>query len=86
MAVSRPFAGRLRRLAFLVTFSVLLGASAIWMGLFAWLVEADSASLNAIAQWISPEQISGWVFYLLLSIVCFVPVAKRFLGRARESR
>jgi len=72
------------RLAFLTTFSVLLGAGAVWMGLFVWLVDADSARLNVIAGWISPERISGWVFYFLLSIVFFVPVAKRFLGHTRE--
>lgn len=73
-------------LAFLVTFCVLLGAGAVWMGLFVWLLEADSATLNAVAEWVSPEAISGWVFYLLLSIACFIPVARRFLARTREPR
>lgn len=72
--------------AFLVTFCVLLGAGAVWMALFVWLLEADSATLNGVAEWISPEAISGWVFYLLLSIACFIPVARRFLARTREPR
>lgn len=56
------------------------------MALFVWLLEADSATLNGVAEWISPEAISGWVFYLLLSIACFIPVARRFLARTREPR
>jgi hypothetical protein len=68
-------------LAFLITFSVLLGAALLWMALFVGLGELDSALLNAIADWLSPERVSGWVFYFLLSALCFVPFARRFLRK-----
>lgn len=82
---SEPLSDCHLRLAFLVTFSILLGAGAVWMGLFVWLLEADSATLNAVADWISPERISGWAFYLLVSAICFVLFAKRFITPPRES-
>jgi len=54
------------------------------MALFVWFLDADSAALNAVAAWISPERISGWVFYLSLSALCFVILAKRFIAPTRE--
>jgi len=54
------------------------------MTLFVWFLDADSATLNLVAGWISPERISGWVFYLLLSALCFVLLAKRFIAPTRE--
>lgn len=71
-------------LAFLITFSVLLGVGLLWMGLFMWLAEADSAALNAIADWLSPQNISGWVFYVVLSLACFLPMARRYLNKPPE--
>jgi len=68
-------------LAFLITFSVLLGTGLLWMGLFLWFSEADSAALNALADWLSPERVSGWVFYLLGSLACFGPFARHYLRR-----
>ena len=68
------------RMAFLITFSVLLGAGILWMALFVGLGEAESTVLNAIAEWLSPERISGWIFYLALSVIGFVPLARRYLG------
>ena len=70
-------------MAFLITFSVLLGDGLVWMGLFAWADQADSATLNAIAEWLSPQHVSGWIFYLALCAACYVPLARRFL-RPRE--
>jgi hypothetical protein len=69
------------RLAFLITFSVMLGAAMLWTALFVGLSEVDSALLNAIAQWLSPERVSGWLFYFMLSALCFVPFARRFLRK-----
>jgi hypothetical protein len=73
-----------RRLAFLITFSVLIGAGALWMALFVGFSESDSGTLNAIAEWLSPEHIVGWIFYLALSAITFVPLARRFLGGTRD--
>jgi hypothetical protein len=71
-------------LAFLITFSVLLGVGLFWMGLFTWFSEADNAALNAIADWLSPERVSGWMFYLLVSLACFVPLARRYIKKGRK--
>jgi len=71
-------------LAFLVTFCVLLGAGALWMGLFVWFDEAPSAALNALAAWLSPERVSGWIFYIALSALCFVPFLKRLRRIAHD--
>jgi hypothetical protein len=69
--------------AFLITFSVLMVDGLVWMGLFLWTSEADSAAANAIAEWLSPQRVSGWIFYLALCVACYVPLARRFL-RARD--
>jgi len=68
-------------LAFLRTFTALLVAATIWLGLFAAFDEADSPLLNAIAQWLSPLTVLGWLIYLVLCVVCFVLVW-RFMGRS----
>jgi hypothetical protein len=72
-------------LAFLITFSVLLGVGLFWMGLFTWFSETDSAVLNAVADWLSPERVSGWMFYLLISFACFVPLARRYVMKTRDA-
>jgi len=66
-------------MAFLITFSVLLGAGILWMALFVGLGQAESTVLNAIAEWLSPERISGWIFYLAVSAIAFIPLARRYL-------
>jgi len=73
-------------LAFLITFSVLLGVGLFWMGLFMWFSEADSATLNAIADWLSPERVSGWTFYLVASLACFLPLARRYIRKTRDTQ
>ena len=69
-------------LAFLVTFSALFGAGMIWPGLLMGLSGIDSAMLKAIAEWLSPEGISGGIFYPALCGFCFAPFARRFLCRS----
>jgi hypothetical protein len=71
-------------LAFLITFSVLLGVGLLWMGLFMWFAEADSTALNAIADWLSPQSFSGWIFYVVTSFACFLPLARRYLNKAPD--
>jgi hypothetical protein len=71
-------------LAFLITFSVLLVDGLVWMGLFVLADEADDATLNAIAGWLSPQHVSGWILYAALCIACYVPLARRYL-RPRDS-
>jgi hypothetical protein len=60
---------------------VLLGAAALWLGLFAWFRELHNVALDAIADWMSPERVSGWVIYLAICAIVFVPIAKRLLRR-----
>ena len=48
-------------MAFLITFSVLLSSGILWMALFVWFREIDSTTLDAIAEWLSPERVSGWI-------------------------
>ena len=73
-------------MAFLITFSVLLGGAVIWLGLFAWLIELHNEMLRTIAEWISPERISGWIFYLAICAIGFVPIARRFLGHGKQMK
>jgi hypothetical protein len=40
--------------------------------------------LSTIAEWISPERISGWVFYLAICAIGFMPIARRFLGHGKQ--
>jgi len=69
---------------FLITFSVLLGAGALWVALWVGFGQTDSMMLNAIAELLSPENLSGWLFYLAISIICFVPLARRFMGKTHN--
>lgn len=73
-------------MAFLITFSVLLGVGLFWMGLFTWFSEADSAPLNTVAEWLSPERFSGWMFYLFVSLACFLPLARRYITKTRDTQ
>ena len=68
-------------MAFLRTFTALLVAAAIWLGVFAAFEEAHSPLLNVIARWLSPLTVLGWLIYLILCVVCFVFVW-RFMGRS----
>ena len=68
-------------MAFLCSFSALIAAGLIWMGIFIWLLESDDSRLNAAAGWISPEGVFGWILYLVLSVAIFVPLALRYLRR-----
>ena len=57
-------------MAFLCTFSGMMAAGLIWMGLFAAFGEAHIAVLNTIAEWLSPMGVLGWAFFVALSVVC----------------
>lgn len=70
-------------MAFLVTLCVVVGGAVIWLGLFGCLVELHNETLRMIADWISPERISGWIFYLAICVIGFVPIAKRFLRQGK---
>ena len=63
-------------MAFVVTFSALLLAGIIWMSVWLGIGGADTTSPNVVAQWLSPDGISGWFVYLALTCCCFWPLAK----------
>jgi hypothetical protein len=65
--------------AFLRTFTALTVAAIIWMGLFVEFGEIDNSVLNLLSSWLSPLAVSGWVFYVILCVVCFL-IAQRFIG------
>jgi len=54
------------------------------MGLFVALRESYNTTLNAIADWLSPEQVSGWLLYLAACAACLVPLFKRFLRKGHR--
>jgi hypothetical protein len=70
--------------AFLVTFSVLLVGAVIWLGLFVGLSELHTEMLKTIAEWLSPERVSGWIFYVAICVLGFVPIARRFLVHGKQ--
>src|SRR6266496_5545397 len=63
-------------MAFLLSFTSLTVAGIVWMGLFVWLGAANNASLNAAAEWLSPEGIVGWTVYLALAIASFLALVR----------
>ena len=71
-------------MAFLRTFSALIVAGLIWIGLFVELDQSARPAWNALAAWISPLSVLGWVFYLVLTVGCFL-LALRFIGHASPS-
>lgn len=48
----------------------------IWMGRFVRMSGADSAPLNTTAEWLSPEGIVGWIFYVAVAIACFLTLVQ----------
>jgi ABC-type nickel/cobalt efflux system permease component RcnA len=76
------------QMAFVVTFSALLIAGVVWMGLFMALRDANSALLRAAAQWLSPDLVSGWFFYFAFAFWCFWRLAQRtgVFDASREPR
>ncbi|HEX8012690.1 MAG TPA: hypothetical protein VF814_17435 [Casimicrobiaceae bacterium] len=57
-------------MAFLWSFTGLMAAGLIWMAIFVTLSEAQDPALNAIADWVSPMTVGGWVFYVALAVLC----------------
>ena len=57
-------------MAFLCTFSGMMAAGLVWMGLFVGFREAHNAILNMIAEWLSPMSVMGWAFFIFLSGAC----------------
>jgi hypothetical protein len=70
-------------MAFLRTFTALTVAGLIWMALFVEFGEARNSVLNSIADWLSPNFVTGWLFYVVLCIVCFL-IAQRLMGHDHE--
>jgi biotin transporter BioY len=57
-------------MAFLWSFTGLTVAGFIWMAIFVALDEADDPALNAVAAWLSPMTVTGWLVYALLAVLC----------------
>ena len=57
-------------MAFLCTFTGLMVAGAIWMGIWIALGDADSPTLTTIADCLSPMAVGGWCLYVVLSVAC----------------
>ena len=70
-------------MAFLRTFTALTVAALIWIGLFVEFGDIHNSGLNRLAEWISPNTVTGWVFYILLCVICFL-VAQRFIGHSHS--
>jgi hypothetical protein len=66
-------------MAFLCTFSGMLIAGVVWMGLFLGLHDSSSRELQTLVDWISPENATGWVVYGALCIA-FCLLMFRLLG------
>jgi hypothetical protein len=46
---------------------------AVWLGLGG----ADTPPSSVVAEWLSPDSVSGWLFYVALTFAWFWPIAKR---------
>lgn len=66
-------------MAFLRTFTAMTVAGLLWMALFVELGEMRNPVLNSLAGWLSPNYVTGWLFYAVLSVVCFL-IAQRLIG------
>jgi hypothetical protein len=65
--------------AFLRTFAAMTVAALVWIGFFVVFDDADSEVLNAVADWISPLSVTGWVVYAVIAVACFF-LAARLIG------
>ncbi len=70
-------------MAFLRTFTALTVAGVVWMALFVEFGDIHNSVLNSLAGWLSPDSVSGWLFYVVLCVVCFL-IAQRFMGHDHE--
>lgn len=66
-------------MAFLRTFTALTVAGLVWMALFVEFSEVRNSVLNSLADWLSPNSVTGWLFYAVLCVVCFL-IAQRLIG------
>ena len=70
-------------MAFLRTFTALTVAGLVWMALFVEFGEIHNSVLNTLAEWLSPNSVSGWLFYVALCVGCFF-IAQRLIGSSHE--
>ena len=56
-------------MAFLTTFSAMLGAGGAWMALFVAFYNSDDPRSQALDGFLSPNAITGWVFFVVLCVL-----------------
>ena len=72
-------------MSFLRTFTALTVAGLIWIGLFVEFGDIHNSALNWLAELLSPNTVTGWLFYIVLCVICFL-VAQRFIGHSHSRR
>jgi preprotein translocase subunit SecY len=55
-------------MAFITTFSAILLAGITWMTLFLAFYEAEDARLQVLDELLSPDAITGWIFFVALCV------------------
>jgi hypothetical protein len=70
--------------AFLRTFAAMTVAALVWIGVWVLFDDADSNALNAVADWISPLSVTGWILYAAIAVGCYF-LAVRLLGNQPPS-
>lgn len=58
------------RVAFLCTFVGLTFGGMAWMAIWAGCNESNNSVLNVAAMWLSPMTVTGWLSFVVLSLIC----------------
>jgi hypothetical protein len=56
--------------AFLYTFTGLTVGSMAWMAIWVGCSESSYGVLNVVAEWLSPMTVTGWIAFVVLSVLC----------------
>ena len=57
-------------MAFLYTFTGLTVGSMAWMAIWVGCSESSYGVLNVVAEWLSPMTVTGWIAFVVLSVLC----------------
>jgi hypothetical protein len=69
VATCKPSRSELQ-MAFLYTFTGLTVGGMAWMAIWVGCSQSTYAALNVAAEWLSPMTVSGWVAFVVLSVMC----------------
>ena len=57
-------------MAFICTFTGLTVGGMVWITMWVGCSESTNSVLNVAAMWLSPRTVTGWIAFVVLSLIC----------------